>query len=28
LKSPQEITGREPILSKISITANVQKNVI
>jgi hypothetical protein len=24
----QEITGREPILSKICITANVQENVI
>jgi hypothetical protein len=24
----QEITGREPILSKINITANVQENVI
>jgi hypothetical protein len=28
MKSPQEINGREPILSKICITANVQENVI
>jgi hypothetical protein len=28
IENAQEITGREPILSKICITANVQENVI